>query len=106
EFVHDAGRPRLATPHGIFNLPEDVSATGKGGALVVRPEHLRIGAASPNRITGAVSEIVYAGSETRVIADPGGGTQGILRLWPGDPVPQIGETITAGWDANSAAFVP
>ena len=106
EFVHDAGRPRLATLHGIFNLPEDVSATGKGGALVVRPEHLRIGAASPNRITGAVSEIVYAGSETRVIADLGGGTQAILRLWPGDPVPQIGETITAGWDANSAAFVP
>ncbi len=106
EFVHGDGRPRLSTPHGLFVLPEAVTASGKGGALVVRPEHLRVGAGAANSITGTVTEVVYAGSETRVIADLGAGTQAILRLWPGEPVPRLGEPVTAGWDADNAAFVP
>ena len=95
----------LATPHGRFALPEGVRCANGTGALVVRPEHLRLGLRDGNHIRGRVSEIVYAGSETRVIAALGDGSPLVLRLGPDDAVPAIDDQIVAGWARDRAVLV-
>lgn len=105
-FERNGSGTKLVTPHGAFYLPEGIATNGEGGGLVVRPEHLRIGADSPNTLCGSVKEIVYAGSETRVIAQLTDGHEIILRLPPGQSVPRMGDTISASWDKDVAALVP
>jgi putative spermidine/putrescine transport system ATP-binding protein len=97
---------RLVTPHGSFHLPAGAGVHGEGGGLVIRPEHLRLGAGAHNTLSGCVKELVYAGSETRVIAQLGDGQEIILRLPPGQSVPSMGDTISVGWDKDAAALVP
>ncbi|MNL74928.1 TOBE domain protein [compost metagenome] len=72
---------------------------------MIRPENLRLGARDGNAVSGRVSEIVYAGSETRVIAALEDGSQLVLRLGPDDAVPAIDETIVAGWPRDKAVLV-
>ena len=79
---------------------------GEGGGLVIRPEHLRLGADVHNNLSGRVKELVYAGSETRVIAQLGDGQEIVLRLLPGQSVPGMGDAISVGWDKDAAALVP
>ncbi|WP_108659606.1 ABC transporter ATP-binding protein [Acuticoccus kandeliae] len=103
---------RLVTPHGAFTVPAD--APGTGAAIVVRPEQLTLGEACENRVCGTVREVVYAGSETRIITrlDAGGAAGGegadefILRLLPGSPIPTLGERISASWNPDIATMVP
>ncbi|WP_332680675.1 ABC transporter ATP-binding protein [Bosea sp. (in: a-proteobacteria)] len=95
----------LATEHGRFTLPEGVRCANGEGALVIRPEHLRLGQRDDNHIRGRVAEIVYAGSETRVIAAFGEDEQFVLRLGPDEPVPRLGEEIVAGWARERAVLV-
>jgi len=99
------GNGALETAHGRFALPQNAASPGSEPALVIRPEHLKIGASDGNAVTGRVSEIVYAGSETRVIATLGDGGQLVLRLGPDDAVPAINEQIVAGWARDRAVLV-
>jgi putative spermidine/putrescine transport system ATP-binding protein len=100
-----AGASRIETPHGSFAVPSDATPVGEGGALVVRPEHLRLGAADGGHVTGIVAEIVYAGSETRVIATLSEGATVTLRLQQGETVPELGQQIVAGWPRDKAVLV-
>ncbi|HEY5796279.1 MAG TPA: TOBE domain-containing protein, partial [Bosea sp. (in: a-proteobacteria)] len=99
------GNGSLETAHGRFSLPRGVQSPGAEPALVIRPEHLRLGAPDGNAVTGRVSEIVYAGSETRVIAALGDGAPLVLRLGPDDAIPAIDEQIVAGWARDRAVLV-
>ncbi|AOO85077.1 ABC transporter ATP-binding protein [Bosea vaviloviae] len=99
------GNGSIETAHGRFALPQGAHSPGAEPALVIRPEHLRLGSAESNAVTGRVGEIVYAGSETRVIATLADGAQLVLRLGPDDAVPVIGETIVAGWARERAVLV-
>ncbi|KFC71701.1 ABC-type spermidine/putrescine transport system, ATPase component precursor [Bosea sp. LC85] len=105
-FVAADGERRLETSYGRFSLPAGAVASGEGGALVVRPESLRIDAGAQNRVEGRVKEIVYAGSETRLIATIGDSELMTLRLPAGEVVPTLGETIAIGWDRDKAVLVP
>jgi putative spermidine/putrescine transport system ATP-binding protein len=99
------GNGSLETAHGRFSLPRGAQSPSAEPALVVRPEHLRLGEQDGNAVTGRVSEIVYAGSETRVIASLADGGQLIMRLGPDDAVPSIDEQIIAGWARDRAVLV-
>ncbi|WP_293796316.1 ABC transporter ATP-binding protein [uncultured Bosea sp.] len=99
------GNGSLDTAHGRFALPQGARCETKDAALVIRPENLRIGAQDGNMVSGRVSEIVYAGSETRVIAALQDGSQLVLRLGPDDAVPAIDEAIVAGWPRDKAVLV-
>ena len=99
------GNGSLDTAHGRFSLPQHAASPGAEPALVIRPEHLRLGAQDGNSVSGRVSEIVYAGSETRVIATLGDGAPLVLRLGPDDAVPAIDEQIVAGWARDRAVLV-
>ncbi|WP_439495971.1 ABC transporter ATP-binding protein [Bosea sp. (in: a-proteobacteria)] len=106
EFSGVNGSRCLETKFGRFMLPRDCACDGESGALVVRPENLRIGPGAENRVEGRIREIVYAGSETRIIAAIGESELMTLRLPSGDAVPSLGETIAIGWDRDKAVLVP
>jgi putative spermidine/putrescine transport system ATP-binding protein len=106
EFSGVNGSRRLETKFGRFTLPRDCACDGESGALVVRPENLRIGPDAENRVEGRIREIVYAGSETRIIAAIGEDELMTLRLPSGEAVPSLGETIAIGWDRDKAVLVP
>jgi putative spermidine/putrescine transport system ATP-binding protein len=100
-----AGATRLDTAHGSFALPSDAAPQGNGGTLVIRPEHLRLGGCDGESVTGNVAEIVYAGSETRIIVRLPEGMTVTLRLQQGELVPQLGQQIVAGWMREDAVLV-
>ncbi|MEJ0015224.1 MAG: ABC transporter ATP-binding protein [Acetobacteraceae bacterium] len=98
----------LATGDGSFALPPDqrAPATGQSAALVVRPEHLRLGPDSDCVVRGQVIEAVYAGAETRLIVRLPSGTDLTVRL----PAPavslEIGTSVDVGWSRESSVLVP
>ncbi|MEO8133872.1 MAG: ABC transporter ATP-binding protein [Betaproteobacteria bacterium] len=102
----DGNATRLVTVHGSFHLPAGAGVHGESGGLVIRPEHLRLGHDTHNSLSGRVKELVYAGSETRVIAQLGDGQEIVIRLLPGQSVPGMGDAISLGWDKDAAALVP
>ena len=96
----------LVTPHGSFIVPHGAMAAGRDAAIVVRPEHLVPGIASPNMLNLQVRDLVYAGSETRVIASLPDGQDIIMRLPPGAAVPARGDAVAAGWQPEAAVLLP
>ena len=96
---------RLRRAHGHFALPHGARCEGAEGVLVIRPEHLHLDAKACNSVSGTVSEIVYAGSETRIIAKLGDGAALVMRLGPGETVPGLDERIVAGWQRDKAVLV-
>ncbi|MEO3432831.1 ABC transporter ATP-binding protein [Inquilinus sp. CAU 1745] len=104
EVTRNGTAHRLKTPYGEFVLPE--GCQDGAGALVIRPENLTLGEGAANRVSGTVKEVVYAGSETRVIASLSDDTDFIIRVPPGLNIPSLGETVTASWDPNTVAVVP
>jgi putative spermidine/putrescine transport system ATP-binding protein len=99
------GNGAIDTAHGRFALPSGARSESKEAVLVIRPENLRLGARDGNAVSGRVCEVVYAGSETRVIAALDDGGQLVLRLGPDDAVPAIDEAIIAGWSRDKAVLV-
>jgi putative spermidine/putrescine transport system ATP-binding protein len=98
----------LETPDGTFRLPADAPrdlGMGQTVALVVRPEHMRIGHDADCRVTGRVAEAVYAGAETRLIVTLPSGTELIVRLSAAAGSLEIGETIEVGWSRDSGTLV-
>jgi putative spermidine/putrescine transport system ATP-binding protein len=90
------------------------AATGsdRGEALVVRPEHVRIGAAGADlpaghdAVDGVVSEVTYLGSGLRVeVALPDGRHLVARAEVRGALVPQPGLPVTAHWRPDDALVV-
>jgi putative spermidine/putrescine transport system ATP-binding protein len=100
------GQPLLATPHGVFRLAADDVPDRTEAAIVVRPEHLELGDGGVNRITGSVAEMVYAGSETRILVDVAGSETITVRVPTGAPVPRLGEAVAVSWRPEAAVVVP
>jgi putative spermidine/putrescine transport system ATP-binding protein len=105
ELNHD----KLRTSDGDFALPERASpgpGTNRTAALVIRPEHIRIGSDSECRVSGHVVEAVYAGAETRLILKLRSGTELTVRI----PAPagsfEIGSVVEAGWNRANSTLVP
>ena len=99
------GARRLVTQHGAFLLPAQANGVAEAAVLVVRPEHLVIGAADGNVIAGRVTDTVFAGAETRVIASLDGGETVTARLGPTMKPPALGERVTLGWHPDAAVLV-
>jgi putative spermidine/putrescine transport system ATP-binding protein len=100
------GTRRLVTPCGAFVVPSTGADLTGEAALVVRPEHLLPRGDLPNRLDVPVRDIVYAGSETRIIAMLPDDREIVIRLPAGASVPHRGEMMTVGWMPDSGVLVP
>jgi putative spermidine/putrescine transport system ATP-binding protein len=99
------GPDGLHTQDGCFALPED-APTGTGeAALVVRPEHIRLAPGTDCRVSGRVTEAVYAGAETRLIVTLESGTEVTLRLPAPARVFEIGSAVDVGWNLANSTLV-
>ena len=67
---------------------------------------MRLGVHGDNAIKGVVTEIVYAGSETRIIARLNEEAQLTLRLPQGEAPPRLGQQIDVSWERDLAVLVP
>ncbi len=101
------GQGTLCTPDGEFALPASAHGLGPGenAALVVRPEHVRLGDAGDGCVRAQVVEHVYAGSETRLLLRLAGGNGFTVRLPAGERPPVIGAAVHMRWAAESAVCV-
>ncbi|MDR3535752.1 MAG: ABC transporter ATP-binding protein [Acetobacteraceae bacterium] len=98
----------LETPDGIFALPAGAPpnlGAGQAAALVVRPEHMRLGPDADCCVTGRVAEAVYAGSATRLIATMASGTELTVRLPAPSGAVEIGATAQIGWNRENSTLV-
>ncbi|NKC52165.1 ABC transporter ATP-binding protein [Ochrobactrum cytisi] len=99
------GRKRLATGNAKLLLDKACTVDGGEMALVVRPEHLALGDTGVNRISGQVTEVVYAGSETRILVDAAETRLLTVRVPPGQVIPALGEDVTLSWQPEAAVLV-
>ena len=100
------GSVRLSTAHGALAIDGLIGQAGSSAALVVRPEHMELGAGGDNQIAGTVAEIIFAGSESRMLVGLAGGERAIVRLRPDRHVPDIGARVALGWRTADAVLVP
>jgi putative spermidine/putrescine transport system ATP-binding protein len=102
--VQDKGKACFRTVLGEFELAASREIE-RDGALVVRPEHLKVGDAGSNRLTGTVEDVVFAGAENRVIVRAEGNL--LVTSCPARTQPPIlGTQITLSWDPSDAVIVP
>ncbi|HMO28038.1 ABC transporter ATP-binding protein [Enterovirga sp.] len=101
----EGGERRLATPHGALPLPDSPLPEGSA-ALVVRPEQIEMGGAGDSRLGGSVSEMIYAGSETRMIVTLPAGENVMVRLPAKETLPRLGDTVEFSWNSSQAVLVP
>lgn len=99
------GATRLATSSGRLRIDGDNLANDAEMALVVRPEHIELGSVGENEIRGNVAEIVYAGSETRLLVEVAAEERVTVRVLPGKPLPKLGENVTLSWKPEAAVLV-
>lgn len=100
------GHLSLVTSHGAFAVPKGDGQIGNDAAIVVRPEHLALGVNGGNTLMVRVRDLVYAGSETRVIASLGDEQDIVVRLPPGVSVPMRGDSIAIGWQPETCVLIP
>jgi spermidine/putrescine transport system ATP-binding protein len=82
----------------VGNSASNVSlATGAQVTVVLRPEHVRISAEGPLRVT--VTDSVYQGSSARIVGRMPNGTEVsvVVGLEPGIRTPVPGETVSLDW---------
>ena len=95
----------LATTSGRLMVSACDLPDNEEMALVVRPEHLSLGGSDDNAISGRVAEVVYAGSETRILVDAETGGLVTVRLSPDKALPRLGENVELSWKPESAVLV-
>jgi putative spermidine/putrescine transport system ATP-binding protein len=96
------GRTRLdgfETPDGIVPLP---SALDGEKCLMVRPEHIVVAAPAQGFFNATVTETVYAGSDTQVIATLASGTIIIAKQLATANELAIGTTVSIAWKDEHA----
>jgi putative spermidine/putrescine transport system ATP-binding protein len=106
----EADRATMRTENGSFTgryTARDKSTTEV--ALVIRPEQVRIGPAPSadfDAMRGCLSELIYLGSETRLLLRLNDGTDFMLRHDPSaGGMPAIGDTVDVHWLKTLARVV-
>jgi putative spermidine/putrescine transport system ATP-binding protein len=97
---------RLQTPDGMLPIP----AAGHGGAhtdgaLVVRPEHIRVAEGADAYLSGSIHELIYGGAETRLLVRLGSGATLVVRQPAGTARRKIGDTVSLKWDVENSRFL-
>jgi putative spermidine/putrescine transport system ATP-binding protein len=88
-------------------------ADGSAGALVVRPERMRIGGpdekppAGSNAVEATVSAVLYLGSDRKYELSLPDGGRAVVRqqLGGGEPEWQRGDRVTLWWPVDSGVLV-
>lgn len=93
----------LVSQQGVFALPATHSAPGSG-ALVIRPEHIRLCATRDGLLHGKISERIYAGSETRLVVTLEEGERFIVRSSEAS-VGRIGDVVSLNWDTTNVRLL-
>lgn len=93
----------LVTEQGTFALPASSAPNGHG-ALVIRPEYIRLAAAGAGQLQGEISERIYAGSETRIVVTLAGCERFIVRS-SGISGRKIGDKVSLDWDASNSRLL-
>ena len=103
-----SGEGALRTSDGTFPLPrERVAAAPDGtGALMIRPEHLKVEPGHAGTLTGRVIEAAYAGAETRLLIALPSGASIVGRRGSGESDIGLGDAVSLCWDAERAHFMP
>ena len=87
-------------------LPSDSLSTAQVGptALLVRPEHAHLSAAAEGHVCGKVTEVVFTGSDLRVLVDIGDGQRFCVRTPRHTPCAP-GEAVGVRWDAKNSIIL-
>ena len=96
----------LQTAEGKLPIPSAVSgiSSGSPAALIIRPEYIhRIN--SSGLLSARVTDIIYAGSENRLIVTLNKGTVLTLRQPAGIALPQTGEIINLHWETSDSRLL-
>ena len=89
---------------------ETVGAAGHGaragerGALLLRPEHLRVVSEGQGRLTGTVHDRIFLGAQYRYLVRLSDGTEAKADLAEGPPAGP-GATVGLDWSADAAVWV-
>ncbi|MBO9538018.1 ABC transporter ATP-binding protein [Herbaspirillum sp.] len=90
--------------HARYALPLRSDAKAGEVALVVRPEQASLCSPDDAYLKGAVTEVVFAGSDYRVLVDIGGDEPFLLRCGRRD-APAVGDVVGLRWNAGHTAVV-
>lgn len=96
----------LQTAEGKFPVPAGSQGitSGSQAALIIRPEYIhRVN--SSGLLSARVTDIIYAGAESRLIVTLNKGTVLTLRQPAGIPLPQPGEIINLRWEASDSRLL-
>lgn len=97
---------RLETPDGALPIPAPWhSIAKKDGALVVRPEHIRLTDAADAYLSGWVDEFIYGGAETRLLIRLHSGATIAVRQPAGTARREIGESVSLKWNVENSRFL-
>jgi len=107
--ARDGSRLRV----GAATLERSGLDDGAAGALVVRPERMRIGApdqtvpAGSNAVEGSITAVLYLGSDRKYELALSGGERAVVRqpLGGGEAEWHRGETVTLWWPVDSGVLV-
>jgi putative spermidine/putrescine transport system ATP-binding protein len=97
---------RLVTPHGYLTAPPSSFGPGDEASLMIRPEHIALGAEAGAAVTGQVAEIVYTGVETRVLVKLDTGALLTVRQIRDKRPQQMGERVGLHWHPEDTQLLP
>ena len=102
----EGGLPQFRVGVQSLPLPSGSLAAVQNGpmALLVRPEHARLSAAAEGHISGSVAEVVFTGSDLRILVDIGSGQRFSVRA-PRHTSWVLGEAVGVLWDAKDSIFL-
>jgi putative spermidine/putrescine transport system ATP-binding protein len=103
-----AGGSAVLTPFGTLRAPGELAA-GRDVLLACRPEHVRLGAATPadNAAAGTIASITYQGSRSLVEVTGPGGTALLAEL-AGDRAAELqpGQPVELAWPVAETLAYP
>ena len=90
---------RLVTPEGVFATPPGAErlAPGSNATLIVRPEWIIAGPAGAGGLVGEVTEVVYAGFETKLLVRLQTDMVLTVRQAADEDQARLGERIGLSW---------
>jgi putative spermidine/putrescine transport system ATP-binding protein len=86
-------------------LPSGATAALGDAALMVRPENARLSACGQGLLTGTVREVVFQGSDLKVIVDIGAARSFGVRTSCRGQRPVVGNAVGVSWDAADSVLL-
>lgn len=100
-------RHMFVTPEGSFRLPTGLNlAIGSTASMVLRPEHVKVGAEAGAALKGTVSEAIFAGAITKVLVRLDAGMVLTIRQTEADEIATLGQRVGLTWRDGDAQFLP